>query len=295
MRQLTQTWLVVMLFIFVSLAASAQQTGEKLFNSFCNACHTIGKGKLIGPDLARVGERRSEEWLMKFITSSQTVIKAGDADAVALFRENSQTIMPDAPYSADQIKLILSYITEQSGGSSVSGAPTLPVVETAAGAPARTLESAREPDIRLGKMLFAGQRRLSGNGPACLSCHNVRNDGLPGGGLLAKDLTSVFSRMNDAGIRAIVSNPPFPAMKQAYTGHTISEEEAFYLTAFLKNADERQYDQHPRNYQAYMLGAGMLGLSLLLSLYTWVWRRRKKAIVNERIFNRQIKSESVTY
>ncbi len=284
-----------MLFIFFSVRAAAQQTGEKLFNSFCNACHTIGKGKLIGPDLANVGKRRSAEWLLKFITSSQSVIKAGDPDAVVLFKGNNQTIMPDAPYSTDEIGLILSYITEKSGGTSSPQAQAGAVNETVTATPTRMVESAREPDIETGSMLFAGRQRLNGRGPACISCHNVRNDGLVGGGLLAKDLTSAFSRMNEAGIKAIVTNPPFPAMKQAYTGRAITDEEAFYLTAFLKNADEQQYDQHPRNYQAYMFGAGILGLSLLLFLYTWLWRRRKKGIVNERIFNRQIESESVTY
>jgi mono/diheme cytochrome c family protein len=30
-------------------AVTAQDTGEKLFNSTCIACHTINRGNLIGP------------------------------------------------------------------------------------------------------------------------------------------------------------------------------------------------------------------------------------------------------
>ena len=35
------------------------KTGEEIFQSGCNACHTIGGGRLVGPDLLGVSERRS--------------------------------------------------------------------------------------------------------------------------------------------------------------------------------------------------------------------------------------------
>ena len=39
---------------FFCFQVSVQDTGEKIFNETCVACHTIGKGKLIGPDLANI-------------------------------------------------------------------------------------------------------------------------------------------------------------------------------------------------------------------------------------------------
>jgi cytochrome c2 len=63
----------------------AQSDGEKLFKQICIACHTIGQGKLIGPDLANVHKRQSEEWIIRFIKSSQSVIKSGDPYATALY------------------------------------------------------------------------------------------------------------------------------------------------------------------------------------------------------------------
>lgn len=282
----------VLLLLFVNLAAPsmAQEDGAKLFDSFCRTCHTIKGGKLIGPDLAHVHDRREETWLLRFIQSSQSMIASGDPQAVALFNEYNRMIMPDAPYQAEEIKSILSYIKERSGGvttaSAFSASPSTDL---------RAVESATARDVARGRMLFSGVDRLSGKGPACLSCHHVRNDRVIGGGLLAKDLTEVYSRMNEAGIRAIVTNPPFPAMKEAYTGAAVTDEEAFFLTAFLKHANEQQHNQHARSYQRYMLIVGAIGLTLLLLVFTILWRTRKKEIVNQKIFNRQVGSEPVTY
>jgi Cytochrome c2 len=289
MKQLIPIYCCVLL-LSVSTDCFSQKSGDALFNSFCNACHTIGKGRLVGPDLANVHNRRSPEWLARFIHSSQSVIREGDPDAIAIFKEYNQTVMPDAPYTTDEIKFILTYIAEKSPGGTNEVAAQNPSPAEEPTRSFRPVEGASESEIRVGQMLFSGKTRLSGGGPSCMSCHHIKNDGLIGGGLLAKDLTAAFSRMNESGIKAIVSNPPFPAMKEAYAGAPITDEEAYALTAFLKQADEQQYNQHPRNYQHYMLGAGALGLVILMTAYSIIWRNRKKQVVNHKIFNRQVKS-----
>ncbi|MFB3130931.1 MAG: cytochrome c family protein, partial [Rhodothermales bacterium] len=70
----------------------AQDQRETLFNQTCVACHTIGGGKLIGPDLAHVHTRREEAWVIRFVQASQEMIAEGDADA--LFEEYNQLVMP---------------------------------------------------------------------------------------------------------------------------------------------------------------------------------------------------------
>ncbi len=101
--------------------------------------------------------------------------------------------------------------------------------------------------------------------------------------------------MNEAGIKAIVSNPPFPIMKEAYRKGVVSDDEAFYLTAFLKHADKEQYFQHPRDYQGRFLYSGVGGVIILLIIYSIIWRQRRKKIVNHDIFKRQVRSESSLY
>ena len=93
--------------------AFAQNDGELLFKGYCVACHTIGNGRLVGPDLIGVNEKYEEDWLVSFIQSSQTMVTAGDERAVKVFNEY-MIPMPDQPLSNDQVKDLLTYIGKQS-------------------------------------------------------------------------------------------------------------------------------------------------------------------------------------
>ncbi|MEK6781951.1 MAG: c-type cytochrome [Bacteroidota bacterium] len=278
---------LVFIAMFSAVQTMAQQSGEMMFKTFCGVCHTISKGKLIGPDLVDVHKRRTDDWLLEFITSSQSMIKKGDETAVLLFNENNKTVMPDAPYTVDQIKDIIAYIKSKSPDYAAE-ATTVQTEVTEA--PVRSVNEATEDEIKIGQILFAGEYRLSGGGPGCISCHHVKNDKLIGGGLLAKDLTDAFSRMNEAGIKAILTSPPFPAMKEAYQNAPLTDEEAYNLIAFLKSADEDQYGQHQRDYKQYFLMAGGFSLIVLLGIYSVIWANRRKQSVNQKIYNRQVYS-----
>ncbi len=97
--------------------------GKELFRNICGACHTVGKGKLIGPDLKDVHQRHSRDWLFRWIRSSQSLVQAGDPEAVELFNAYNQVVMPDQPFLEDaQIAAILDYIAE-AGKPAVTRAP----------------------------------------------------------------------------------------------------------------------------------------------------------------------------
>jgi protein SCO1/2 len=58
------------------------QPGQSLFKKICAPCHTIGVGDRVGPDLRGVTERRSPEWLTRFIRSPGVVRAEKDPTAM---------------------------------------------------------------------------------------------------------------------------------------------------------------------------------------------------------------------
>jgi mono/diheme cytochrome c family protein len=277
-----------------------QSEGEKLFKQICFTCHTIGKGRLVGPDLANVQNRRPEEWIIRFVQTSQSVIKSGDQYANTLFNQYNKLIMPDNPYTADQIRAIISYIKENSppeATGTVQVATSETKTPSAAVAPVptptpgdRPLSQATKADIDRGRSLFGGGSRLANQGPTCNSCHHVKNNTVIGGGALAKDLTTVFTRLNEAGVKAILSNPPFPAMKQAYQNRPLTKDEVFSLAAFLQYVDRVQVSQNDISYGGILFFSGVGGVLLLLIFFGGLWSHRKKQSVNQTIFERQLKT-----
>jgi len=286
-----------LLFLSVGIMGTAYaQDGANLFKVNCTVCHTIGKGRLIGPDLANVHMRRDKQWIYDFVRGSSTMIKNGDETAVALFEEFYSIIMPDQEFFSDQeLDAILAYIESESPEYVAESEPSSGTEDQVKEEPVvigKSVGEASEEEIDLGRLLFSGNMRLESEGPSCLTCHHVQDDRLIGGGLLAKDLTQAFSRLNENGIKGMLINPPFPAMRKAYENHPISSDEAYLITAYLKVADSEHYYQHERDYQARFFFTGLGGLAILLILFSLIWRRRKSNAVNKKIFERQIQSES---
>jgi mono/diheme cytochrome c family protein len=269
----------------------AQESGEELFLTMCAACHTIGDGRRAGPDLENVHNRRSGEWLEKFVTSSGSMISSGDAEAVALFEEYNSMPMPDFPISNQQVQQIVDYI--KSMGSDATDSIADDVVEETIPVEAEQLTvAASEENVLMGQGLFQGTRRFQNNGPTCNSCHDVRNDAVIGGGILASELTTVFSRMGGAGVKAILGQAPFPVMQAAYKNKALTENEITYLVAFLQSADEEQLFHQPRDYGIGLFVSGLIGAGILFVFFGLLWRGRKTGSVNQSIYDRQIKSIS---
>ena len=116
--------------------------GEKLFKANCAACHSVGTNKVVGPGLQGISDKRSEEWLLKWIANSGELIASGDADAVAIFEEYNKVPMPPQPVTPEQIKSILAYIKNP------------PVKENAVADNATTEEVKEESSVN--KYIFIG-------------------------------------------------------------------------------------------------------------------------------------------
>lgn len=274
---------LIIISITLAVTARAQEPGEQLFQTHCGACHTVGGGRLVGPDLAGVQETRTQEWLEKFVTSPKSMIDGGDAEAIAIFEEYNKILMPDAPVSSEQVRQILAYVVAKS-----SNEPAAPV-EVAIEQP-RPVESPSMEDVVRGQELFQGTTRFQNGGPTCNACHDVKNDAVIGGGILAVELTTVFSRMGGSGVGAILGQAPFPVMQAAYEDKALTEDEISYLVAFLQNADEEHLFHQPRDYGIGLFASGAVGTGILYLLFAFIWRGRKSESVNQEIFDRQINS-----
>lgn len=96
-----------------AIAAPPNEIGKTIFSTQCASCHNINK-IIVGPALAGVDQRHSIDWIIKFVQSSQALIKSGDKDAIALFDKFNHIPMPDHPdLKADDIKSIVDYIKSQ--------------------------------------------------------------------------------------------------------------------------------------------------------------------------------------
>ena len=140
-----------------------------------------------------------------------------------------------------------------------------------------------------GKMLFTGSTGFANGGPSCITCHNVTNNEIISGGLLAKDLTNVHSRMGAAGLSGILGAPPFPAMASAYKNNPLTEEEITQLTAFFEHADAVSSSQTTKTGNTLFYMYGPIGLITWLIVVYFIWFNRKKESVKKAVYDRQIK------
>jgi mono/diheme cytochrome c family protein len=265
--------------------ASAQESGKEIYQKSCAACHSIGAGRLVGPDLKGVNDRRPEDWLLKFIKSSASLVKSGDKAAQALFDEYKMP-MPDQALSVEQIKKVLAHIKETGSGPAAGKDSPAPSAQAAP-----PVAEAQPDEIQRGQDLFEGRIRFTNGGPSCNACHHVTTDALLGGGVLASELTLVFSRMGREGVSAILGSSPFPVMQAAYAGKEFSKSEINALVGFLQHVDKEHARQMPKEWGWRMFSAGAGGVVVLLGIAGLAGRGRKKRCVNQDIYDRQIKSE----
>ena len=82
--------------------------GKQAFESKCLACHSVGQGRKLGPDIAGVTKRRADDWLTKWLKSPEKMLET-DADAKTMLKEANNIPMPNQNLSDAEIKQYLSY------------------------------------------------------------------------------------------------------------------------------------------------------------------------------------------
>src|SRR6266568_5067786 len=89
---------------------------EYLFESRCGACHTIGKGDRVGPDLAGVTARRDRAWLSRYLAEPDQMRAEGDPIATALFAKYNNVPMPNLRLSTAEVASLVSYLDAHGAG-----------------------------------------------------------------------------------------------------------------------------------------------------------------------------------
>lgn len=85
--------------------------GKELFQAkACVGCHTIGGGRLTGPDLAGVTERREYGWVIAMITNPDSMVR-NDPTARKLFAEY-MTPMANMGVTADEARALYEYLRQ---------------------------------------------------------------------------------------------------------------------------------------------------------------------------------------
>jgi protein SCO1 len=87
--------------------------GQYLFGRDCFACHTIGHGDGIGPDLLGVTRKRDRKWLVRIIQKPNELINEKDPLATALLKKYNNLAMPNIAVSDAEIDFLFGYIEAQ--------------------------------------------------------------------------------------------------------------------------------------------------------------------------------------
>jgi cytochrome c2 len=251
-------------------AGQGGTSGETLFQTKCVACHTIGKGKLVGPDLKDVTVRRDAQWLKSFIADPDKLFAANDPLAQQLLSESNNVKMPALGLTAADVDALVAFLA---GAGAAAGGAAAPAEQT----PALT------GDPAAGRRAFTGELALAGGGPSCIGCHSVTSIGGLGGGALGPELTHAAQRYPGPGLAAVLGNIAFPTMIGPFANRALTPQEQADLVAFLVEADQGQVPVPlfaggaitANTWRVLGIGlAGAVALTVLLALF---WPRQRQS------------------
>ncbi len=262
--------------MFQPLVLYAQDKGAELFDDYCADCHTIGEGDMSGPDLLSIGQKHTNDWLLQFIRSAKTMIASGDTEAVAIYEKYEKENMPNTDLSTTEIQIIIDYIksfnksvviTEPGaqkpkpvspGRSAENLNQVIKDIETQQNTNEEQLTiiekkldmlleyhkkelSARvtEEEISKGEALFEGEIHFKDDIPPCVSCHNNTDIDTLNWNPSALDIAVAFSHQDKADMIDLIINPKSDKMQEVLKNHRLTDDESFFITAYLKDFERR--------------------------------------------------------
>jgi mono/diheme cytochrome c family protein len=240
----------------------------RFFQQNCASCHTIGGGRLVGPDLKDVDQRAERDWLVDFILDPKGVIDSGDPYGQQILGEARGVYMTPVPGMTRELaSKLLDLVAAESlleesrfAGLALSDRPLT------------------EADVERGRELFTGAESIASGAPACSSCHDVSGLSALGGGRLGPDLTSAYARLEGRkALGAWLSSPPSAIMQPLFQAEPLDSEEILALVAFLKDAAEGGAAEAESSALGFVLSG--IGLAaVLMGIFDVLWRNRFRGV-----------------
>jgi len=210
----------------------------KTYAQKCAGCHTVGGGKLTGPDLLPTRAWPKSELATKVKLMEPRV----------------------GPLTQDDINQFVDLLQDARAQERIHVAQ-----ELASRAVAATLAPASES---AGQKLFEGTTRLANGGIACITCHRAGGQG----GSLGPDLTALHTRMGKIAMISAIQQTQFLVMSGTYKNQPITAQEAVHLAEYLSNPE--QMPTASMEDHAPILGASLGAISLLVVV--GLYRKRSR-------------------
>lgn len=187
-----------------SVAISATDRPAEYFFYRCAGCHTVGGGKLTGPDLI-------------------TAVGWSSADLKSAVKKMEKNVGPLTQADIDQITDFLKDPTV-----STRIANQKQKVE------AKLRSELPPPSYEMGQNLFRGKKLLTNGGPACITCHRFTSEG----GSLGPELTSIREKLTGVALQSAIENSSYKVMRSIYEKRKITKAESLHLAEYLSHPEK---------------------------------------------------------
>jgi nitrite reductase (NO-forming)/hydroxylamine reductase len=184
------------------------EAGRRIFDQTCFACHSIGEGVRVGPDLKDLGQRRERDWLVRWM---QDPIQMALTDPVGQELYAAYNNIPMAPPGLNdlQISNVLDYIDAASAGL------------------AATMASDAGPvDLNESQFARAGQIFFD----RCAGCHGTLRAGATGPNIQPERTTQIGT----TALKAILTHGTPGGMPAWGTNNILDDEEIDLMARFVQ-------------------------------------------------------------
>jgi hypothetical protein len=128
-----------------------------------------------------------------------------------------------------------------------------------------------------GQALFMGKSHFEHEGPPCMGCHSVGENGILGGGAMGPNLTNVSTRRSQTEILGVLSNTgqvTSSVMKPIYTDAPLTAQEQADLLAFL----QASAGQPETNREGWVIGISLIGAAFGAAVIGVIYRNRLRSV-----------------